>query len=218
MNERNHRKRKRSITNREKSKGEKTDNSDIIGRLDNLKRNTSEANGIKGVQPTKVPPALLLGLVLVISLVGVGVLSLNSGDGDFLPNLGNDVSSPLTYTEACVDHGSDLYHIHQSLYILVNGESQVIPSNIGVKPGCMRAIHTHESGGTIHVEVPEGLALPEPTLGVFFDVWDTTSPESRVWDYTGNVTLTVNNQPYNQDYRSLVLEDDQVIIIEVVTT
>ncbi len=104
-------------------------------------------------------------------------------------------------------------HIHQDLEIIINGEEQLIPSNIGIFPGIMRPIHTHDSSGEIHVEGP---CVRNFTLGDFFDIWKKEFDSTRIFDKTtenGTLKMTVNGQE-NSEFRNLILRDGDKIKIE----
>ena len=104
-------------------------------------------------------------------------------------------------------------HIHQELEIIIDEQKQLIPSDIGIAPGIMRPIHTHDSSGEVHVEGP---CVRDFTLGEFFDIWDREFSSERIFDKTtqnGTLKLFVNGQE-NTEFRSLVLRDDDKIRIE----
>lgn len=64
-----------------------------------------------------------------------------------------------------------LQHIHPQIKILVDGEEEILPSNIGMG-ACEKAIHTHDedaAAGVIHVESQDAR---EYTLGDFFGIWE----------------------------------------------
>lgn len=61
-------------------------------------------------------------------------------------------------------------HWHPQLTIYVKGEKQEVPGGIGLAGG-MAAMHTHESGGLVHVE-PQGVVREaDVALGKFFQIW-----------------------------------------------
>lgn len=104
-------------------------------------------------------------------------------------------------------------HIHQDLEIIINGQKQLIPSGIGITPGIMRPVHTHDSTGEIHAEGP---CVRTFTLGDFFDIWGKEFDSTRVFDKTtenGTLKMMVNGQE-NTDFRNLILVDHDKIRIE----
>lgn len=115
-------------------------------------------------------------------------------------------------TNSCVTHSGGM-HIHSELRIVINGEAQEIPANIGVSPGCMRPIHTHDATGKLHNEFPQHRNF---TLGEFFKIWDKTFSSSQILDYTADEThkirMTVNGED-NADFDNLILKDGDKIEI-----
>lgn len=47
---------------------------------------------------------------------------------------------------------NESFHIHPHLQILVNDTAEILPTGIGIEPGCIREIHTHAADGDIHIE------------------------------------------------------------------
>ncbi len=110
-------------------------------------------------------------------------------------------------------HESLTMHIHQMLTISIDGESIIIPANIGLPSGVMRPIHTHDSSGKLHVE---GTCQRDFTLGEFFDIWEQTFTEQCIMssciDETHTLKVFVNGVE-STEYRSLVLKDGNEIEI-----
>jgi hypothetical protein len=84
--------------------------------------------------------------------------------GIILLFLGNKGSSPreLIVSEngteiPCLPNGHQAIaqHIHPVISIIVNGEEEVVPANVGIDGRCMREVHTHDTTGTIHIETKE---------------------------------------------------------------
>ncbi len=113
----------------------------------------------------------------------------------------------------CTTEMATQFHIHPNLEIIINGQKQEIPTNIGITVDCMDAIHTHDNTGKIHVESPEKRNF---TLADFFALWNKTYNKNQIFDYkvddTHIIRQTINGQE-TQDYENTVLRDnDQVII------
>lgn len=115
---------------------------------------------------------------------------------------------------SCTSDAQTQYHIHPRLEIIINGAREVIPANIGIAPGCLRVLHTHDDSGTIHVESPRAADF---TLADFFAVWGKTFNRNQILDSKTDaargITMTVNGQP-SSDYENLVLKDGQEIVIQ----
>lgn len=119
-------------------------------------------------------------------------------------------------------------HWHPKLKIIINGQEQFIPPNIGISVGNnmdnqisgmrMSPTHTHESDGTIHLENNRPWEKPETlTLGYFFKVWNKQLDSSCIFEYCngpeGTLTMTVNGQP-NNEFDKYVMHDKDEIVIE----
>ena len=105
----------------------------------------------------------------------------------------------------CVQHGRISMHIHPQIAIFINGKSELIPSNIGISPSCMRPIHTHDETGVVHLEFP---GYREVKLGEFFRVWD--KPFNQNWK--GNIKMKVNDKD-NSDFENYLMRDGDKIEI-----
>jgi sulfur carrier protein ThiS len=113
----------------------------------------------------------------------------------------------------CTTDMATQFHIHPHLQILVNGQPQEIPANVGVTFTCMNALHTHDATGKIHVESPEKRDF---TLADFFAVWNKPFSKDQILDYkvddTHTVRVTVNGKEVDT-YEHTVLRDmDQIVI------
>ena len=116
--------------------------------------------------------------------------------------------------EVCLqDHSQNMMHYHATLSIVIRGESQVIPAETGVIPGCMRGIHTHDDTGKLHIETPEAM---EARLEHFFLIWEQTFTPTQLLDTTvgegESISLTVNGELVD-DPRNHILEDGQELVL-----
>lgn len=144
---------------------------------------------------------------LVVLVAAVWFLSGSTREG---------VSTDRTTREvalACTTDMATEFHIHPTLAIYINGEQQVIPADIGVRPTCMTALHTHTSDGILHVESPERRDF---TLADFFAVWEQPFSRDEVLGYRADaqhrIRMTVNGEPV-ETYEDTVLYDhDQIVI------
>ena len=116
--------------------------------------------------------------------------------------------------EVCLQsHSHDMQHYHANLSIVIRGESQVIPAETGVIPGCMRGIHTHDDTGKLHIETPEAM---EARLEHFFQIWEQPLTSTQLLDATvgddESISLTVNgalvDNPQNH-----IIEDGQELVL-----
>jgi hypothetical protein len=100
----------------------------------------------------------------------------------------------------CVPSLSAQFHIHSHLSIIVDGEAQAVPGNIGIiednTTDCHYYVHTHDRSGKIHIEPPVATTF---TLGQFFALWGQPLTATNVagfddmpiWFYvTENDTVT----------------------------
>jgi hypothetical protein len=145
-------------------------------------------------------------------------------DRRLLANISSDpLISQLLPMEGTVEH------YHPRLTIIINGQQQVIPADIGIpldsngNPAGYYPIHTHDASGTIHVESP--VAGHTFFLHDFFDVWGMPFDQTHILDFhtpaSNPITMTVapvigvdakGNPQYgpaqpNNQYGNLVLRD-----------
>src|SRR3989344_4330794 len=119
-------------------------------------------------------------------------------------------------------------HWHPKLKIIIKGEEQFIPPNIGISIGNnidnqisgmrMSPTHTHESDGIIHLENDRPWQKPETlTLGYFFKIWGRNFNSSCIFDYcngeNGTLTMTINGQ-LNFEFEKYMMHDKDEIVIE----
>jgi hypothetical protein len=110
---------------------------------------------------TYVGVALVVGIVVVI----IGIVVWSSGaEGRKYADLSNREVAFLCTTDMATQ-----FHIHPKLHIVIQGQEQVIPANVGITSTCMNHLHTHDDTGRLHVESPVRARF---TLGDFFAVWE----------------------------------------------
>lgn len=105
-------------------------------------------------------------------------------------------------------------HWHPYLQIIIDGEKQAIPANIGLSGG-HKPMHTHETNGIIHVENHKPTAR-NMILGYFFEVWEKKFNKDCIFEYctdTGTLKMTVNGNE-NHDFELYALHDGDEIVIE----
>jgi hypothetical protein len=107
------------------------------------------------------------------------------------------------------------FQVH--LTILINGQRQLIPANIGVTNDGLffHRLNTRDTLGILHVEDPVHVRTFH--LHDFFDVWGQAFTAHRILNYNlggnGRITMTVNGAP-NTTFGDLVLADNQNIVIQ----
>ncbi|MFL2949005.1 MAG: hypothetical protein ACJZ40_01295 [Candidatus Poseidoniaceae archaeon] len=112
-----------------------------------------------------------------------------------------DEPDPLAFV--CLDHDGLARHDHVTLKIFIDDEQQVIPGSIGINSGVcnqnggnMHAVHTHNDGGLLHIELNDAGDVP---LGVFFDIWGVHFDETGVFDHRANETHEMSMYVFNSD-------------------
>ncbi len=142
-------------------------------------------------------------------IIGVTVLV-------FVAIVAGSVQTNKNFTPAaqCVQHSTSLsMHIHPVLEVYLEGQKVPIPANIGIDPSCMKALHTHDDTGTIHIEYPQ---QHDFVLGDFFENWGMAFSKDKLIDKTADdthtITMTVDGQP-SDEYENLVMKDAQKIVI-----
>ncbi|MCS5535092.1 MAG: hypothetical protein NZ802_04490, partial [Candidatus Poseidoniales archaeon] len=101
------------------------------------------------------PPSMERGTLIFVSLsVGMALILVVANLWDSTQPIEED----NRILEVCLQgHSENMLHYHATLSIVIRGENQVIPTDSGVIPGCMRGIHTHDDSGKLHIETPEAM-------------------------------------------------------------
>lgn len=111
-------------------------------------------------------------------------------------------------------HTNLAMHIHPSLKISLIGEEQVIPANIGLESGIMRAIHTHGGDGVLHIEAP---CLRQFHLHEFFEVWGRPFSYDCIYDFCMNeshiLEYSVNGAKTEINADFIMLDKDNIEIV-----
>lgn len=151
--------------------------------------------------------SFLVKLLIVIAIIlsAIWFLNLNSA---------KDEETNFNLMNECIQHVSLSLHIHSHLEIVINGEKQIIPANIGVSPSCMRPVHIHDQTGTIHIEWKRKRDFP---LADFFRVWGKTFSQSQILDQrvdqNHEIIMTVNGKK-SEEYEKFIMRDgDRIVII-----
>ncbi len=112
------------------------------------------------------------------------------------------------------EHKNLALHIHPEIEIIINGEKQTMPTNIGIGGEGMRVMHTHDSTGKIHIESP----TPQQFyLGDFFKIWgrvfNATCILDQCIDENHRIKVLLNGKEDTR-FEAIPLKDhDKVTII-----
>ena len=113
-------------------------------------------------------------------------------------------------------------HWHSHLSVTLNGSPFTVPANIGIDSSLWKdhsldqygsgaaALHTHDTSGTIHVEV--NTSHRDFTLHEFLAIWGEPSDGSAIDGHPVN-TLTVDGVQQASPTADVVLKDGQKIIM-----
>ena len=109
-------------------------------------------------------------------------------------------------------------HEHANLQIFVHGESQLVPTEIGIDRSGVEpyvaSLHTHEESGTMHLESSVSRTF---TLGEFFDVWGVRLSPSCMGAYcnddTNRLRVYVEGEEVTTNIRDVALNDREVVVI-----
>ena len=121
-------------------------------------------------------------------------------------------------TDAVLTNGVPDYpiHWHPHLRIVIKGEEQVIPANIGLTSANHEPIHTHEADGIIHVENTNP-TQENMKLAYFFGIWGKTFNKDCIFDHCngpdGTVKFFINGEQSNL-FENYVYRDKDELLIE----
>jgi len=104
-----------------------------------------------------------------------------------------------------------VFHIHPLLEVIVDGTQIEMPANIGVRPTCMTALHTHTADGVLHVEAPE---VRDFTLGDFFAVWNQPLNKTQLSEYvtekSHSLEVKVNDEYVTTGENTILADGDRI--------
>jgi hypothetical protein len=113
----------------------------------------------------------------------------------------------------------DGIHWHVDLSIMIKGQRQDIPADIGLdNPGEHPSnLHTHDDTGKIHMELPGIVRASDIKLSKFFEVWEKTFTSSCIFESCsgtdGTLKFRVNGQD-NPDFGNYSMRDgDKIEVI-----
>ena len=157
------------------------------------------------------PPSMERGTLIFVSLsLGMALILVGANLWDSPQPIEED----NRILEVCLqDHSQNMLHYHATLSIVIRGESQMIPADSGVIPGCMRGIHTHDDTGKLHIETPEAM---EARLEHFFQIWEQSFTSTQLLDASvgegESISLTVNGELVDNP-QNHILEDGQELVL-----
>ncbi|MFW9929059.1 MAG: hypothetical protein ACFFD1_06685 [Candidatus Thorarchaeota archaeon] len=188
----------------------------VLEKIDSLRSNVKKRQKTEpktSRQSYNYP--LIGGVVIIIGIFGILLLSQGVGS-NLIPGL-NTAPNVNTYESICLTDAEVDIHYHPYLHINFNGVPQTIPANIGLTSSCMHPIHTHDTSGEIHVESAKKFNLPPATLSDFFQIWGQALSTTKVWQFSGNVAMTVDGIQFTGSggFGSLELKDGQQIVINI---
>jgi hypothetical protein len=110
-------------------------------------------------------------------------------------------------------------HEHSNLQIFVHGESQPVPTDIGidtsVTPAYVASLHTHDESGTVQMESSQSRTF---TLGEFFDIWGVRLSSSCMGAYCNDAenrlqVFVDGNEVTDESIWEVALNDQLVIVV-----
>ena len=148
--------------------------------------------------------------IVIIALVVFGITSLikNNSTEKIIINE-NDLNFEIP---------KGTIHWHPHLTIRIDEETIPIPQNIGITSTIHYPMHTHDAGGTIHIENdrPTKKAL---VLGYLFEIWGKQFNKDCIFEYCtnkGTLKMYVNGKE-NFDFEKYFMQDGDEILIEYVS-
>lgn len=158
-----------------------------------------EQSGLRRKKNTK----RVLKIVLIVIIVGVGVGAL----GLYF------AKQPKTPDSDIISKNG--LHWHPELTIVINGEKQEIPANIGIGV-THQPIHTHDATGVIHMEISGLVRQDDIKLGRFFEIWGEEFNSNCIFDQCsgseGKMKMLVNGKE-NTEFENYHMQDKDKIEI-----
>ena len=191
--------------------------------------------------------AIVLLVLVVLAGGGIGLgLGLSSHsvplgpEGIPLQNVPDLAPASTTQSGAPVDgitcrksmDQGEAFHIHDMVFIFVNGQQRRIPAGAGIAPpalpehltsglimenrpdSCLYWLHVHANDGILHIESP---VQKNFTLGEFFDIWGQPLSADQVGPAHGPVTAFENGKRFNGNPRDIPLLTHGTIQLDVGT-
>lgn len=121
--------------------------------------------------------------------------------------------SPLPESDVISKTG---IHWHAALAIIIKGNEQEIPTDIGIG-AVHKPIHTHDATGEIHMEMQGLVTKQDILLGEFFKIWGKQFNSNCIFDSCngsdGTVKLFINGNE-NIEFENYQMKDKDKIEIK----
>ncbi|HEU5230892.1 MAG TPA: hypothetical protein VFU49_23925 [Ktedonobacteraceae bacterium] len=190
--------------------------SDVLEQRREVERRLARRKRTRGIVGGILTAALLATLVAVLTISGVF-----TGSGPVDPDFPPIDGVPCQAGEALASH----YHTYLELYI--NGKNIAIPANIGIagtnlstpnaQVSCFYWLHTHDTSGLIHIEVPANQRF---TLGNFLDLWSEKFPHVDGHGFPAELSqqgwttyISGVKQPTSYDFRTIAFKPHLLITL-----
>lgn len=106
-------------------------------------------------------------------------------------------------------------HWHPELSVSIKGQNQKVSANIGIGAR-HQPIHTHDTSGTLHLEI-QGLVTKDDTkLGRFFKIWGKQFNSNCIFDSCngrGGIVKMLVNGKENTEFENYQMKDRDKIEI-----
>lgn len=125
-------------------------------------------------------------------------------------------------------HNELVQHGHAEIHVYIDGREVDVPAEIGINgKGCssgMRAVHTHDDTGLLHIETPFEAS---PTLGNFFSIWEQPFDSTHLMDevvddgheivmrlYASQAAYDAGDFVISEEYGVHELVEGEVVVLE----
>lgn len=200
---------------------------ETLRKLDSLRQKTKQSNipaKVGSGLPVPIPMAIMgVGIIVIIGMAGLGLFNFPTNTSNPPTNIDSGNNSDFNIANFCVDHGAIDRHSHFTLQLSINGNSQILPINIGVGATCMHPLHTHAADNKVHVESGAGLDSWVPKIQDFFTIWSDqdssrTMTNTSLLGLSGSLTAMVDGSAYTSGYiGDAIIFDGAVVSINIST-
>ena len=96
---------------------------------------------------------------------------------------------PPPVLDVCLKaHNVDTFNVHPTVEVVVDGQSKLLPDDIGKQPKdgkeCLRVIHTDEIGNKLHIQYVRPIRL---TMGDFMKIYLANNKTISVFDNSSGI-------------------------------